>query len=228
MMDKLWKVVGLAAVSIAVLVCGVIVVHWAVGFVNWAGIDSGWAQFIGAIAALAVAIYLGERQHSGSIRLLKKADQLALERRLLSIVALMDEMVARVQAVKDMVLGEGLHAHVRQASTQTGSEQDHFVMYWACGLMAGRPQFAELVEAIDRIPMHELGHPEIVRALFSARELMNRYDDQLRTLPTQLDALSDVRPVLASVWNGSNVTLMLVTSARDQAKKAMINLLAQS
>ena len=222
------KAAGLAAVTISLFICGVIATHWAIGFVKWSGMDSGWAQFIGSIAALAAAIDLGERQQSSAIRLLKRADQLALERRLSSIVALMDEIVARVEDIRDLVRGEGVHSNICQASTTlSGNELDHFVMHWACRIMGGRPQFAELVEAIGRIPMHELGHPQIVPALFSARGHLKTYDDQLQKIAIDIDALGDVRPALASASNGSNVTVMLVAAARDQAKSAMVELLAE-
>lgn len=77
----------------------------------------------------------------------------------------MDEIVTRVQGVKNIELGEGRYAHTRWALTGSGSELDHLVMHGASRWMGGHPQFTELLEEFDRISMHELGHPEIVRAV---------------------------------------------------------------
>jgi hypothetical protein len=227
--DKILKVIGFTAMGLIVIVTGVIVIHWAVGFVQWSGLDSGWAQFIGAIAALAVAIYLGDRQHKNSMELLLRTDRLALEGRLSSVLAVLDEAVIRVQYVKNITLGEGYFAHLREnlSATMQGTNLDVAMLYAGLSAFVGRPQFGELIEAIDRIPMHELGHSNMVSALFTVRNALRVYDQSLLSFTARLDELSaNNASVAASAWNAANVGFSLVSAGRDQFASAMAELFA--
>lgn len=62
MEKKYWEIVGYWAIALLMLIATVIVIHWAMGFVTWSGLDSGWAQAIGSVAAILASFFLFQRQ----------------------------------------------------------------------------------------------------------------------------------------------------------------------
>jgi hypothetical protein len=61
MSDKAWERLGFAAMATITFVCTLAVIRWAIDFVAWSGIDSGWAQAIGSVVAIAVAFWIAHR-----------------------------------------------------------------------------------------------------------------------------------------------------------------------
>lgn len=51
------------ALGLLLFIATLIIIRWTVDFINWSTLDSGWAQVLGAVGALAVAIYIMNEQH---------------------------------------------------------------------------------------------------------------------------------------------------------------------
>jgi hypothetical protein len=61
MSESAWQKLGFAALAVIIFVCTLVVIRWAIEFITWSNIDSGWAQAIGAVAAIGVAIWVAHR-----------------------------------------------------------------------------------------------------------------------------------------------------------------------
>jgi hypothetical protein len=55
MKDRLWKIIGFTAIGLILFLSTLIIIRWAVDFATWSTMDSGWAQAVGSIAALAAS-----------------------------------------------------------------------------------------------------------------------------------------------------------------------------
>ncbi len=73
---------GAWALGLLLLIATMIIIRWLIDFVTWTTLDSGWTQAIGSIAALGIAIYVGNMQHRSAMALLQHGDALALSRQL--------------------------------------------------------------------------------------------------------------------------------------------------
>lgn len=62
MPKKAWEVLAYAAMVVMALISAVIAAKWAVNFVEWTRLDSGWAQTIGALIGLGIAVWLPHKQ----------------------------------------------------------------------------------------------------------------------------------------------------------------------
>lgn len=221
---KIMKFFGIVAMGLIVFVCGILAIHWGITFVAWSKLDSGWAQALGAIAALAVAIYLSERQHTKSMALLLRGERLSREGRLASVLAVLEEATARVTEVKNAMLGEGSYAFMYESFA---ADKDPIVVKQII-LQTGlwgffrEPQFAELVVALDRVPAHELGHPDLVKAMFMVRKALVDFEAHIKTLPDDLDDLTkDPALLTRGAWNSATMTFSLVSTATDFFKSCM-------
>lgn len=176
---------------------------------------SDWATWVGALGtvlALGVAIYVGERQHRSAMGLIHHSESVALDRRLRSVLAVLDEAVIQVGQVKDRLLGEGRYAAVLAGVPQSNltavplSDDARRFIYLgaACTTDLSKPQFVDLIEVINQIPIHELGHKDLVQAVFMARRILINYDATLISLAVEVDELRvDENRCLARAFNAS-------------------------
>jgi hypothetical protein len=58
---KLVEICGFWAMGLLLLIATLIIIRWMVDFVTWSALDSGWAQAIGSVAAILVAIWIARR-----------------------------------------------------------------------------------------------------------------------------------------------------------------------
>ena len=173
---------------------------------------SGWVQAIGAIFALAVAIYVSNRQHMNAVVLMQTANSLTLQRRLSSVLAVIDQGNAELSFACDRVFGHGIFEVYRTSATESGTEDiDLCLLVSACDAFAGKAQFSNIIEVINRVPMHELGSAELVRCLFQVRDMLSNFEDHLK------EAHADPYDQAASsrIWNGAHVAKSILSSARE-------------
>jgi len=150
--DKFWKFIGYWAVSLLMFIVTLVVIRWTIDFVTWSTLDSGWAQVIGAILALMVAIYVMSRQNKHATRLIVDADTLALRRRSSAVNAI----VKRIH-------------HVVRLAYELGSEPRGSIdnVSHMQRRLKGSQRSVELMLAkVKEIPAHELGSFDIVDSLF--------------------------------------------------------------
>lgn len=229
MENRLWKVIGFWALGLILFISTLIIIRWAVDFATWSTLDSGWAQAIGSVAALGVAIYVMAGQNAHATRLMIDSEAIALDRRLRSVLAILDEAAAQVAAVKERLLGEGRFSFLRNGADETDEERMYVIAGSACtASFRGEPQFTDLVEVINQIPVHELGHQDLVKAVFAVRRQLINYDVTLTWLRTEVDKLHvDKKKVLASSWNGSVAAVLVIDRAREQFEHRLREMMGQ-
>ncbi|MDY0975029.1 hypothetical protein SOM61_08645 [Massilia sp. CFBP9012] len=151
METKFWKIIGFWAMGLLLLVATMIIIRWIVVFVTWSSLDSGWAQVIGSIAALAVAIFVMSRQNAHAARLIVDADLLALRRRCAAVSAI----VARAER-----LSKNPYTLAIVPREEIGDMSRH------CRKLTSKANSIEsMLTKLEAIPAHELGSFEIVDSL---------------------------------------------------------------
>jgi hypothetical protein len=60
--ERLWNAFIFCLMVLVLVTCMLAVIRWAVDFVTWSTLDSGWAQTIGALIGLAIAIWVPAKQ----------------------------------------------------------------------------------------------------------------------------------------------------------------------
>lgn len=168
---------------------------------------SDWATWVGAIGtvfALGVAIYVGERQHRSALMLIHHGESVVLDRRLRSVLAVLDEAVVQVGHVSDRLLGEGKYRVLLAGVAQSDTARRFTYLGAACTTDLSKPQFVDLIEVINQIPVHELGHKDLVQAVFMTRRILINYDATLASLAIEVDKLQvDENSCLARAFNAS-------------------------
>lgn len=94
---KFLRMAGYWALGLLMLIATAILVHWAITFVNWSGIDSGWAQAIGSVAAILASFFLFRRQREHELQLGHDDE---LRRRLFAMQAVSDVAYRSIAAIK--------------------------------------------------------------------------------------------------------------------------------
>lgn len=218
---------GAWSLGLILFIATMVVLHWVVGFVTWSTLDSGWAQAIGAVLAILVAIYLSERQHKNSLSLFSATEHATLKRRLVSILAVLDQAITQLDYTIDKLRGEGTHAYLRNGSALKGDDLDHFFFNFGWEGLGKKRQFDDIVEVINRIPMHELGHRDLVHSVFEFRNALMRLDDHLPVIYLRLNSdVNDKRAAaLSAAWSSTTTARSLAHSYRDIFQRAMNELL---
>jgi ABC-type cobalt transport system substrate-binding protein len=115
MSEKMFRAIGLSALCLIVFVCTLIIIRWCITFVTWSGLDSGWAQAIGTIAAI-IGTWAATRyqlRHAENVRTLANlqagvgAAQIAFD-----LAVDTHRALRNVQAKLQGQLGQGTHASI--------------------------------------------------------------------------------------------------------------------
>jgi hypothetical protein len=144
MNEKILKFLGYWALGLIMFVATMIIIRWVVDFITWSSLDSGWAQVIGSLAALAVAIFVMSRQNAHAAHLIVEADLLALRRRAAAISAISRTSYTLASTpIQDI-----------------SNVNDH-----CARLAAKRRSIDTMLAKLDAIPLHELGSFDIADSL---------------------------------------------------------------
>ncbi len=100
MSDKALRAIAFAIFSPMFFVCTLLIIRWGIEFVTWTTIDAGWAQAIGSVGALGVAIYVMSRQNKHAATLIVRADRMAVLRRAASVHAILKRSHMQVQNMR--------------------------------------------------------------------------------------------------------------------------------
>lgn len=186
---------------------------------------SDWGTWVGAfgtVLALGVAIYVSERQHQSAMLLMNRSESIALDRRLRSVLAVLDEAFIQVGNVKDRLLGEGQYSTFLAGIDEADHDARFNYLGGACTTDLSKPQFVDLIDVINQIPIHELGHKELVQAVFTTRRQLINYEETLKSLTIEVDKYPpDKTGCLSRAWNASKWTVFMISSARDQFEKRL-------
>lgn len=95
MPKEILKTIAYVAFALMFFICALIAAHWAISFASWSTLDSGWAQFIGAMLGISIAIEVARRQYLNGVRaeLERKHDE---QRRV--CMAFRDELISLQKA----------------------------------------------------------------------------------------------------------------------------------
>jgi hypothetical protein len=154
MQEKLLKVAGYWAMGLILVVATLIVIRWAADFVSWSGLDSGWAQAIGGMAAIGAAYVFGERQANAALIAVRAADRVLVERRNASILAVVDACSAYCIHVKKAFGPDKVHSIYLHIQYVPKTMESH-------------------IAALEAIPAHELGSYVAVSALMGLRQSLH-------------------------------------------------------
>lgn len=186
-----------------------------------------WVGAVGTVVALGVAIYVSRQQHQNAMFLMQRGESIALERRLRSVLAVLDEAVVQVGFVKDRLLGEGEYRHHLEGVAESDTEQRFAYLGAACTGVLAKPQFVDLIDVINEMPIHELGHKELVQAVFMTRRSLISYDETLASLTIDVDKFpADKNGCLARAANASATASTIVGSWRNIFERRLLKMTA--
>jgi hypothetical protein len=151
MNEKILKFLGYWALGLIMFVATMIIIRWVVDFITWSSLDSGWAQVIGSLAALAVAIFVMSRQNAHAAHLIVEADLLALRRRAAAISAIFQRALR---------LSRTSYTLASTPIQDISNVNDH-----CARLAAKRRSIDTMLAKLDAIPLHELGSFDIADSL---------------------------------------------------------------
>lgn len=135
---------------------------------------------------------------------------------------MLDEAVIQVTYVKDQLLAEGQFSDRLKGVAEGDTEQRFTHLGAICSFFFTQPQFVDLIDVINQIPVHELGHKNLVQAVFLTRRMLINYDKTLAWLNVEVDKMEvNKNACLARVGNSSRSTVSLITGARDDFKKCV-------
>jgi hypothetical protein len=143
MENRIWKIIGFWTMGLLLFIETMIIIRWVIEFVTWSTVDSGWAQAIGSIAALGVAIYVMSRQNSHAAQLIVAADKLAARRRAAAVRAIVRRAVAvaeHIRTIVDIPVG---------TSVAPGE--------YSGKLEAAKISLQGVLTTVKAVPAHELG-----------------------------------------------------------------------
>lgn len=191
MENRIWKVVGFAAIGLIFFVATMIIIRWVVDFVTWSTLDSGWAQAIGSIAAILFAYFLGERQAAAALELARETNRMDARRRYDAILALAesaDVFTARVAAV----------------FTEDGFGYLQLKIEYRDAIMD------DLISSVNAVSAQELGSYNAILALTLLREALANFKGNVNRARASHETLRD--PVINSIppwhaWNPSALHL---------------------
>jgi len=156
MENKILKFIGFSAMGLILFVATMVIIRWVVDFVTWSTLDSGWAQVIGSVLALAVAIYVMRQQASFAI----STEERALKRQADTVAAI----VAK--------LNEEIQYYAQRLDDEESSAEALFDL-------KDTDAFFEVLKAVDAIPLYSLGSVKMVRGIFEMQKASRRFKEIL-------------------------------------------------
>jgi hypothetical protein len=157
---------GAWALGLLLFIATLLIIRWTIDFVTWSTVDSGWAQAIGAVAAIFFSYRAGLKQSKDALASVHAADKLATQRKFESVVAVVDSTKAYAERVSTAFYdgrADFLTLHIEYS--------DHFMQ--------------NVINTLQIIPAHELGSYEAVTALLIVRNAATDFrGNVLRALDT--------------------------------------------
>jgi hypothetical protein len=174
-----WSGILLVATISTMAFVGLLLFLRAFGEPLWTQEASGWAQAIGSVAALGVAIYVMSRQNEHSARLVADADRLAALRRAQAIHALVKRVNLQFNNVGHMVLGftrEPGEIEVMRRKFKVAAEV-----------------FQNQREIFLSLPVHELASFDIADAIWKLTDTLQVYMRMVEALRDSPESIADPR-----------------------------------
>jgi hypothetical protein len=168
LLDIFTAIIAAASAVLALLA----VLFWMQGSSRmlWSQEAAGWAQAIGSVIAIGVAIVLSRRQSRDANRVMIEADLRQLLRRLDSFRGIVNSANTQMRNVADDLLGVKIREIRKRPPSPANPEDDRMYMTMALDHMRGKHPFIETLAIIDAIPLHDLGSSDLVEAV---RDLKN-------------------------------------------------------
>lgn len=149
-----------------ILIGMLLMIRWS-GDILWDEKAAAWAQVIGSVVALGVAIYIMSRQNRHAARLLLDSDQLAMRRKATAVKAVIE------------------HVHQLLGSSNTiirSRPRDESLSVKSSRLSMIHKRVSQHERAILSIPAHELGSYHLAKSVHQYAELLVQYRVALENL----------------------------------------------
>ncbi len=170
-------------------IAGLAALHQVVALVfsahDWKGPTpqdwAAWVQAVGSIAAIAAAIWIGEKASRRALQQAREMDQLALSRKYDSVRAILDD-----------------------ADLQCREIAEEFRMTWkfntfSFGASYSPLSFKAVIDAIEQIPLHELGSYDCVQGIAALRNSMISLKEKVEEIRAH-DFEGEPRPIASYFW----------------------------
>jgi hypothetical protein len=145
---------GAWALGLLLFIATLLVIRWTVDFVTWSPLDSGWAQAIGAVAAIYFSYRAGLKQSHDALQTVREADRIAAQRKFDAVLAVVDTAEAYANRI-------------------SGIFQNGYAIYLALSIQYSERFMSDLMDALQVIPAHELGSYETVSTFLTLRNAMH-------------------------------------------------------
>ena len=157
-MQKLHKIVEVALLLMVAVpaIAGILYFLRFFGPPLWSQEGSGWAQAIGAVAAIWFSYQAGKKQADDALDTVREADKLSAQRRFDAVLAVADASRAYAQEVcKAFAPDRVSYLHLR--------------ICYAEQLMQN------IMDSLQAVPAHELGSYQAVSAMLTLRHALNDF-----------------------------------------------------
>ncbi|QDG69401.1 hypothetical protein [Janthinobacterium tructae] len=168
MHNNILKWLGLCAMAVIIFICAVIAIRWAINFIAWTELDSGWAQAIGSVAALGVAIFVMHMQATRAETLARDIELRSLLRQANSVRIILDKMLTEISSITPALMD-------RQTAAQS-------LLEWKDAKI-----FIETSHVLNTVPVHALGSAQMVSGFMEIKEAANTLSDLLNEAKTIFD-----------------------------------------
>jgi hypothetical protein len=149
-----WAGVLLIATISGIAFTGFVLFLRTFGEPMWSQEASGWAQAIGAVAAIYFSYRAGLKQGEDALKIVREADKIAAERKFDAVLAVVDTAEAYANRI-------------------SGIFPDGSASYLALSIHYSERFMNDLMDALQVIPAHELGSYETVSAFLTLRNAMH-------------------------------------------------------
>lgn len=187
MENRYLKIIGFWAMALILFVATFIVIGWAISFASWASLDSGWAQAIGSLIGIGIAIWVPYKQRRDSENAQKDAER-AEERRILSCI--FDEF----DHVDDLFRNGGVQSAIN------GTAAEPYFNFEVTMPSPMIPVCTAYLDRLDKVQNRVIRH-HIIRAYSAVMGFA--------------EALKDNNRVLADLKNARTRNAELFNNARD-------------
>ena len=192
MRDEEFGVIGTWSLGILLFIATMIVIHWTIGFVTWSTLDSGWAQAIGSIGALGVAIYVMSRQNAHSLRVMALSERLGTMRRADAVLGIVEPTHARIAEISNTI--------------STRSTRDPLDLQKRRVRML-LTKVQRLEDTIRAIPVHDLGAYDIAKAGNQIAQFISQYTEAMAEMDSYEELMFGTKrmelDILAGLISGS-------------------------
>lgn len=175
MSKRFWELVVYCGFALVFVVMVFVVVQWAIDFVRWSKLDSGWAQAIGSVAAIAVAFYIGAKQSRDAIKAIEYGYAHATQRRYKAYSAIAEAARARCEETLDIIRPDGFDV----------------IPFHFSGLA---DRFEALIHVLKAIPIHEVGTYQAVERLVALRLGLEALRFEIQRIDEYVDNLESPSP----------------------------------